>query len=131
MLVTDCPVLLELFFVPAELAFDFVDDAVERRKYCIGRIYGNKFVVPLGVNSDFDRWLLSMFEIHRYVNGRDSVEKLPYIIYLIGNLLLRSRAEMPMSGGNIDLHRYGLPERMAAGRANFPPAMRKATILPA
>jgi len=90
-----------LFSVLAQLAFHFVDRAVERRKQIVGRFRRDKVVSTLRFDSNFDRRCVVVIvpnsQISRHLDRRNTVVILLKTFNFLLNLVLCRRAEMTVS----------------------------------
>ncbi|ADB17102.1 hypothetical protein Psta_2433 [Pirellula staleyi DSM 6068] len=109
MLVARGSVLFQTLFVFAKLCFHLIDYAVECRKGSIRLADSNQVVVMLERHTQFYPTRLMMFDamlgIDSHVDAGNAIEKSPHHFDFFSDTLLRSFAQMTMTGGNVDLHR--------------------------
>jgi hypothetical protein len=65
MFVADGLMIGDLFFVLSKLHFELMDHAIERRDQFLGRRMSNEFFGVFRFDSDFEPYLLRLFQIDR------------------------------------------------------------------
>jgi hypothetical protein len=105
MFVADCAMLLQTFLESPQLVFHFLDGRIEGGEGGVGFGHRDEFVVMFRPNPQFDAGPLAMFQIDHDTDRGYSIKELSYYFDLLGNFLLRCRAEVTVAGGNSRLHR--------------------------
>jgi hypothetical protein len=100
----DGAVLFQTFLESPQLGFHFFDRRIEGGEGGLGFADRDEFVVMFGANPQFHAGPFAMFQIDRDTDRGNSIKELSYYFDLLGNFLLRCRAEVTVAGGNSCLH---------------------------
>ena len=96
--------ILYLFFVAAQLAFEFVHHQVNGGQDIVIPFARDEIVLVFRGDQEFDLSIV-FGKIDRHFNRSEPVKKPHQLLRLISYEFLRGLTEMPMPRGNLDLHR--------------------------
>jgi hypothetical protein len=97
------PMVLHFLFVLYDLAFQFIKDEIESGVDILASFRCDKVVLVLCRHEEFDNDL-SLFGIDQNFDHHDALEKVQELAGFFTNVLLSFLTQMPVAGGNLDLH---------------------------
>lgn len=100
---------LNFLFVAVDLLLDPIDGRVYRREKFPVVILGDKIVLVLGIDFDFDLLDALVAYIDGDLNHGDAIEEMKELFGFRLDLRLMIFAEVPMTGGDFDLHSHKPP----------------------
>jgi hypothetical protein len=98
------PVILDFFLVPVDLGFDTIDHQVHGRQEFFVTVARHKVVLVFGIDLDFNVLENLVLKIHRDFDHGDPVEIMEKLFRFFPYLILMLFTQVPMSGGDFDLH---------------------------
>jgi hypothetical protein len=98
------PVVLNSFFIAVDLLLDAIHRQVDRGMQLLVPIARDEVVLVFGIHPDFHFLVEFILQIDGDLDHRDPAEEMQEFLGLIVNFLLDSIGQVPMSGGDFDLH---------------------------